>query len=285
MMRSLYNGITGLQTQQQVMAVISDNIANVSTPGFKNATVDFANVLNSSINAASGYSTGTFHINQVGNGARIVGVKYDWAQGSIEASTRVTDLAISGGGFFRLNEDGVYFYSRAGNFNFDIAGNLVNPDELVVQGYDLTGQTLPLPEPPGIAPADINVDLAQYTNISVDDDGVMYAIDTTILPGDPGYGEPVAIWQVALFEFDNIDGLAKLGDNLWAETTESGAAQDGVPGRGNLGEVLPYSVETSNVDIAEEFVSLIVTQRAYDANAKVITTSDEMLQTLVNIKR
>ncbi|MGB5984156.1 MAG: flagellar basal body rod C-terminal domain-containing protein [Desulfobacterales bacterium] len=72
---------------------------------------------------------------------------------------------------------------------------------------------------------------------------------------------------------------------MWGETTESGPATDGVPGRGNLGEVLPYSVELSNVDIAEEFVSLIVTQRAYDANAKVITTSDEMLQTLVNIKR
>jgi flagellar hook protein FlgE len=134
-----------------------------------------------------------------------------------------------------------------------------------------------------VAPADINVDLTRWTNISVDDEGVMYAIDGNLNPGDAGYGEPVAIWQVALFEFDNIDGLAKLGDNLWGETTESGAAADGVPGRGNLGEVLPYSTETSNVDIATEFVNLIVTQRAYDANARVITTSDEMLQTLVNI--
>ncbi|MGB5984157.1 MAG: flagellar hook basal-body protein [Desulfobacterales bacterium] len=239
MMRSLYNGITGLQTQQQSMAVISDNIANVSTPGFKTARADFENVLNSSISAASGYSTGTFHVNQVGNGARIVGVKYDWAQGSIEASSRVTDLAISGGGFFRVNDDGVYFYTRAGSFNFDINGDLVNPDEHVVQGYDLTGQVLPLPEPPGIAPADINVDLATYTNISIDDEGVMYGIDSTLLPGDAGYGEPVPIWQVALFDFDNIDGLSKLGVICGGRPRNPGRPRTVFPGGATWGRCCP----------------------------------------------
>ena len=141
-----------------------------------------------------------------------------------------------------------------------------------------------LPDPPP-DPVDIMIDLDIYKNVNVADDGIFYGVDSTIAPGAAGYGELVPLYQVSLAEFNNNNELGKLGNNLWAETIDSGAAVHGVPGTGDLGNVSPGTLEISNVDLATEFVNMIVAQRAFQANSRVITTSDEMLQELISIKR
>jgi len=278
MMGSLYSGITGLSANKEKMNVIGDNIANTNTPGFKSASLSFANIVNSAVNS------GGFSPNQIGNGVQIAGVNYNWAQGSQEATGNGTDLSISGDGFFIVNDDdGNAFYTRAGNFSFDKDGYLVNPSGYFAQGYDLIANPV-LPDPPP-DPVDIVIDLDRYKSINVDNDGIFNGIDSTIPAGDPGYGEMVPLFQVSLAEFSNNNELTKLGGNLWAETVESGASIHGIPGSGNLGTVTAGSLEISNVDLATEFVNMIVAQRAFQANSRVITTSDEMLQELVQIKR
>ena len=279
MIGSLYSGITGLNANKEAMNVIGDNVANTNTPGFKSASLSFANIVNQTIAVTGGFSP-----NQIGNGVQISGVNYNWNQGSQQATGNNTDLSISGGGFFIVNDaDDNAYYTRAGNFRFDKDGQLVNPSGYIAQGYDLVANPV-LPDPPP-DPVDIVIDLDQYENINVDNDGIFYGIDSTIAEGAPGYGEMVPLFQVSLGEFKNNNELGKLGQNLWAETIESGAVTHGIPGNGNLGNVTPGSLEISNVDLATEFVNMIVAQRAFQANSRVITTSDEMLQELISIKR
>ena len=280
MMGSLYSGITGLRANKEAMNVIGDNIANSNTPGFKSARLSFANVLNQTI----ARNTGDFSHNQIGNGVQIARVNYSWLQGSQETTGNMTDLSISGNGFFIVNDsDGSSYYTRAGNFGFDKDGQLVNPFGYITQGYDLIANPV-LPDPPP-DPVNITIDLDRYKNIYVDQEGIFYGIDSTIAEGDPGYGEQVALYQVSLAEFKNITDLGKLGENLWAATSGSGVASHGTPGSGNFGDVTPGTLELSNVDLATEFVNMIVAQRAFQANSRVITTSDEMLQELISIKR
>lgn len=279
MIGSLYSGISGLNANKEAMNVIGDNVANSNTPGFKSASLSFANIVNQSIAVTGGFSP-----NQIGNGVQITGVNYNWNQGSQQATGNNTDLSISGGGFFIVNDaDDNAYYTRAGNFRFDKDGQLVNPSGYIAQGYDLVANPV-LPDPPP-DPVDIVIDLDQYENINVDNDGIFYGIDSTIAEGAPGYGEMVSLFQVSLGDFKNNNALGKLGQNLWAETIESGAVTHGIPGDGNFGNVTPGSLEISNVDLATEFVNMIVAQRAFQANSRVITTSDEMLQELISIKR
>lgn len=280
MMGSLYSGITGLKANQQAMNVIGDNVANSNTPGFKSGYLSFANIVNQTI----AMNTSGFTPNEIGNGVQVTNVNFNWNQGSQEATGNNTDLSISGVGFFIVqNADDSYFYTRAGNFSFDKDGNLVTPSGHNVQGYNLlTNPVLPDPPPD---PEDIVIDLETYKNVNVADDGIFYGIDSTIAEGQAGYGELVPLFQVSLAEFNNNNELGKLGNNLWAETIDSGAAEHGVPGTGDLGNVSPGTLEISNVDLATEFVNMIVAQRAFQANSRVITTSDEMLQELISIKR
>jgi len=409
MIGSLFTGISGLNANAKGMTVIGDNIANVNTPAFKANYSTFANILNQSLGGSGG--------NEIGRGVDFWGANPLWTQGSLETTSSATDLAISGRGFFMLNEPaGATYYSRAGAFNFDKEGYLVNPDGLIVQGYEVApngtlgiisdivipvggsaphatdeititmnlsadaqdGDTYsttigvvdslgsPVPvtleftydnansewdwiasvpatvsadtatgsiafdangnlDPANCSPVNSNPALA-FTNLlngasdlsfdwvyldntnSTDGSVTGYANpSTTTFITQTGYpagnlqsvsadedgfisgaysnGQVTPLFQIALADFPSLSGMSKMGRNLYGESLSSGQAMPGIPGNGRLGSISPSSLEMSNVDLASEFVKMITTQRAFQANSRVITTSDEILAELINLKR
>jgi flagellar hook protein FlgE len=270
MIGSLYTAISGLKVTNTNLTVIGDNIANVSTPGFKGSQATFANVLNESLASGQGANT-------PGAGVRLWDITEKWEQGSMENTGLATDLAISGPGLFRVVDTAGtnIYYTRAGRFHFDSVGTLVNPDNLIVQGYAITGGT------PAAAASNIVIDPTTYMNVSVGEDGIISAQDRAT-------GVRSDLFQVTLYDFNNLQGLSKKSGNLYTETTASGPpvpANGSASGVNGMGIITPGNLEMSNVDLAEEFSRMIVAQKAFQANAKVITTADEVLTSLINIKR
>jgi len=405
MIGSLFAGISGLNANATAMTVIGDNIANVNTTAFKANRSSFANVLSQSL----GGSTGS----DIGRGVEFWGTSPLWTQGSLENTGSATDLAINGKGFFIVNDaSGSSFYTRAGQFYLDEVGNMVNPDDLIVQGYQIDangnlgnltdisipGERVSPPSPTTTFTFDINLDAGAAagdtysTSQSVFDSlgnaipltltftrgatagnwdvsgsvpapngpvaftgGTTFSFDTsgnlTAPAGDltlditmgngaanmsigwdlvdasgplgdvTGYSSPSnttfqyqdgyasgvlrgisvdesgvvtaaysngqlsPVFQVAMADFPSYEGLTKLGKNLYAASLNSGQPLSGVAGNGRLGSISPMAIEMSNVDLAQEFVKMITTQRAFQANSRVITTSDEILAELINLKR
>lgn len=278
MIGSLFTAISGLNANRDAMTVVGDNIANVNTTGFKSSSMIFANVLNQSL------AGGTEAV--LGSGVQVQGTREQWDQGSLEPTGSTTDLAISGRGMFRLRDSGPtgtdIYYTRAGNFTFDANGYLVSPDDHVVQGYDISAGAVA--QPPAALPVNVQVDLlptSTHRSYSMGEDGVISGVNRTT-------GVREDLWQVSLYDFPNTAGLTKYGGNIYAESSNSGTplvATGGVSGHPGLGKVIPGNLEMSNVDLAREFSNMIVTQKAFQANAKVITTSDEILTALIGIKR
>ena len=408
MIGSLFAGISGLNANATAMTVIGDNIANVNTTAFKGNRSSFANVLSQSLGGSLG--------NDIGRGVEFWGTSALWTQGSLENTGSATDLAINGKGFFIVNDSsGGSFYTRAGQFYLDESGDMVNPDNYVVQGYEIDasgnlgnlgdisipGERVSPPQPTQNFTFDINLDAGAATgatystsqsvydslgnaipltltftktdpavtprtwtvagtvpapngpvaftggtdftfdtsgnlivpagdltvgitmgngasNMSVtwdlvdgsgplgDITGYAAASNTTFQTQD-GYtsgvlrgiavdeegvvtaaysnGQLIPVYQVAMADFPSYEGLSKLGKNLYAESLNSGQPLPGVAGYGRLGSITPMAIEMSNIDLAQEFVKMITTQRAFQANSRVITTSDEILSELINIKR
>lgn len=268
MIGSLYTAISGLGANTDAMTVIGDNIANVSTPGFKGSSTLFANIMNESLGGGSGSNPGA--------GVSVAGISEQWNQGSLEPTGNPTDLAISGRGFFQVREGGAtgtnLYYTRAGNFSFDATGYLINPDGLLVQGYPYTGGVLS-----GTA-ANIQVNTGTHNSISIETDGIITGVNSTT-------GTRENLWQVTLADFSNLQGLSKKGGNLYSESIASGTPTLSTSGNSGVGVINTGNIEKSNVDLASEFTKLIVTQKAFQANAKVITTSDEILTALIQAKR
>ena len=424
MIGSLYAGISGLNANATAMSVIGDNIANVNTTAFKSNSVTFASVLSQSLTGSGG--------NSIGRGVQLGGMSQSWSQGTLESTGNGTDLAINGKGFFMVQDEaGLTYYTRSGGFNFNADGNLVNADNMIVQGYSVdtvnadgtftlgaigdisvtgatsspsatdeiattlnldAGATSTLPDTHtttisvydslgneipltitftknatdrswnvaasipstagtsaaitagGVALASIEFDadgkLASVTNttpaaLTVDpvitltldgftasqaitwslfDSGVSndkvtgYASpSTTSFLNQNGYaagtlqgvavdekgvvtgyftnGELPPLFQIALADFPNYQGLNAIGDSLYSGSRSSGQATPGTAGNGKLGLISSSALEMSNVDLAKEFVKMITTQRAFQASSRVITTSDEILQDLINLKR
>ncbi len=411
MIGAMYTGISGLNANATAMSVVGDNIANVNTVGFKSSRPSFANILSKSVVGSTKQ--------EIGMGTRFWATDPSWVQGSFENTGSPTDLAINGKGLFVLKDNaGASFYTRAGNFNFDKDGNLVNSDGLIVQGYPIddsgalgvitdvnvsatgtspssattqmtlganlntnaavsdsysialniydslgteipltvkftkaasntwdwsatvptrfvgsgneqvgtgrlvfasngslasnngstTNPTISIPLTNGAtAPLGITWDMFSATGTSLGamtqyssdfaytfksqdgyTSGILKEISTDadgIVSGSYSNGEHVPLYQLALADFPSYYGLTKLADTLYQESTASGQPVLGTAGRGTLGAVVPAALEMSNVDLSEEFVRLITTQRAFQANSKVITTSDEMLGDLISIKR
>ncbi len=430
MIGSLYSGISGLKANTSAMAVIGDNIANVSTTGFKASSVSFSNVFSAALGQSS---------MQIGRGVTMSGIAANWNSGTMETTSNVTDLAINGQGMFIVNDSTgtAQYYSRAGQFEFDNQGYLVNQDDFRVQGYpiDAAGNIGPLADidmqagmsvpsatteitmglnldananptalpvssydttvtvydslgnpvdlqfnfariDPPVAPAagaavqwnysvsstTAGVTIAPATmTLGFDTNGALDPGNSTGLttsPSGDGFGHQLTIsglaaaaspmdfvWrfadttglvsdgsvtsyagnsaknsqaqngyptgmlqgvsvdedgfftglysngtmlnfsQIALADFASYSGLLKQGSNLFASSLASGQAVILSPNQGGVGAIAPSSLEQSNVDLATEFVELITTQRAFQANSKVITTSDEVLSDLINIKR
>ncbi len=272
MIGSLYSAISGLDASTEAMSVIGDNIANVSTTGFKSSTTLFANLLNQSMDSGS---------SQPGSGVKVDGLSEQWAQGTLAPTGNATNLAINGSGLFCLEDpsSGQAYYSRAGDFGFDANGYLTNPDGLQVLGYS-TASGYTVNTLPTAAPAVIQVDetaTSNYEDYQMANDGIISGLNKTT-------GARDNLWQVSLNDFPNLQGLTKLGNNVYTESSASGAPilTDGsVSGIGGMGTIGSGNLEDSNVDLATEFTNMIVTEKAFDANAKVITTSNNILTALI----
>jgi flagellar hook protein FlgE len=391
MLRSLYSGISGLRSHQTMLDVTGNNIANVNTAGFKGSSVQFQDTLSQLAQGAGGPQADIGGTNpaQVGLGVQVAGISTNFAQGSAQSTGRATDLMIQGDGFFVTKLGGETLYTRAGAFDFDPQGRLVDPSGALVQGWGaVNGQildggavgtvTLPLgaistavattsATMGGNLPDDATVGTELVRDLSVFDatgdaqnlsltftrtatgwdvsDGAVpaavagtitfangaltsaptitvaggavtldvskltgfAALSTAAISGQDGRkagtlesftmskdgtlvgsfsnGASESVGRVSLATFVNPGGLEKAGSSSYRATFNSGTAELGTPGGAGFGSIVSGALEMSNVDLSQEFTNLIVAQRGFQANARIITTSDEVLQELTNLKR
>lgn len=262
MLRSLFTAATGMSAQQLNVDVISHNLANVNTTGFKKGRAEFQDLIyQTMIQPGAPSDDGTQYPSgiQVGLGVRPVAVAKFFTPGDLVNTGNSLDLAIDGEGFFQVTlPDGTIAYTRAGNLRVDRDGRIVTND-----GY---------PIEPGITvPADA-------TSITIGGDG-------RVTVTQPGTVAPVEIGTIELARFINSGGLKAIGKNLFLETDASGAPTTGTPGTEGRGTIVQGFLEMSNVNIVEELANLIIAQRAFDINSKAVQTSDEMLQTVSALKR
>ncbi len=284
MMRSLFAAISGLRVHQTMLDVTANNIANVNTVGFKGSTVTFKDALSQLQSGASGPSStlGGKNAQQIGLGVQLGAISANMSSGAIQTTNNPFDLAIQGQGFFRTaglvagGGFGTIDYTRAGNFTTDAAGNLVTQDGQFVLGHAVATQG----PPPTFGTTDAKITIpATAKSVSIGQDGVINYIDSTT-------GNSMALAQVTLAKFPNDAGLVKAPGTKYEESPNSGPPVVGVPGDTNgLGTLAPGSLEMSNVDLAAEFTSMIEAQRGFQANGRVISTADQMLQDLVNLGR
>ncbi|MEN8699466.1 flagellar basal body rod protein FlgG [Bacillus infantis] len=307
MLRSMYSGISGMKNFQTKLDVIGNNIANVNTYGFKKGRVIFKDMMSQTISGASGPTAARGGVNakQVGLGAQMAAIDTMHEGGSLQTTNRVLDLAISGDGFFQVGNadatDGFNSinYSRAGNFYMDEDGSLVNSDGLYVVGFaaEQTGgddeETYPVPDDMTGAIEVSEDGVPSYTgngavygpikipsdakSMSIGKDGSVTFVDKA--------GELKWAGKLILAKFPNAGGLEKVGNNMFQQTNNSGAPVLDYAGASGIGTTESGFLEMSNVDLSEEFTEMIVAQRGFQANTKIITTSDEILQELVNLKR
>ena len=281
MINSLYSGITGLNAATQRMGVIGDNVANVNTTAYKGSELTFENMVSQSIGGYTGQ--------EIGGGVMLGDLGYDWNQGTIQGTSNPYDIAIAGSGFFTV-QDPVdttkQYFTRDGSFSFDTAGHLTTSSGMIVQVFavdPVTGKPSATP-PTAMVTDNIVADPTKYNNITVDKDGVYWGKDITT-------GDKTALGQIALVLPKDQSKMAKMSGNLYTNTDGSkidgtqGMYSADIPGAAGLGTVTTSSLEMSNVDIAKEFVNMITAQRAFSASSKVITTSDEILQELISLKR
>ena len=256
---ALWAAKTGLDAQQTRLAVTSNNLANVSTSGFKKSRAVFEDLLYQNVRqvgASTSQDTQAPSGVHLGTGVRVVATEKIYTQGSLSQTGNALDVAIEGRGFFQIQmPDGTTTYTRDGSFQLSAQGQMVTSSGYILQ----PGITIP--------------DGAQ--SITIGRDGV---VSVRIA----GQGSPVQVGQLQLTDFVNPAGLQPLGENLMAETTASGPAQTGTPGSNGLGPVSQGSVEASNVNVVEELVNMIETQRAYEMNSKAISTADQMLEYVNN---
>lgn len=288
MLRSLTSAISGLQSFQQRLDVIGNNIANVNTTGFKSARVGFSDSFSQTLRSSSAGTGGSSGVAamQIGLGVGIQSISNLYTQGALSRTSVGTDLAITNEGFFVVKDpvSTIEYVTRAGDFSVDENGYLVTNGGMRLQGYDdaaLTNIGDIIIDTTGM-PATSDP-LATMDSFAIDGEGkinVNLSDGTQFVRG-----------QLLLQNFSNPQGLMKEGNNLYSGIGSAGplggstSPTPAAPGTNGLGKVQAGALELSNVDLATEFTSLITTQRAYQANARVITTSDEMLQELVNLKR
>lgn len=260
MMRSLWTAASGMMAMQMCIDVTSNNLANVNTTGFKKSRAEFEDLMYQTLKIAGSVTAAGDRIPtglQVGMGVRPVTVHKEFSQGAYQNTGNPLDLAIEGEGFFQVDVNGEFAYTRAGAFKLDNEGRIVTAN-----GYAL--------QPEFIVPQDTQ-------HIVVTERGRISAMDK--------FGEELAGADIPLFTFINPAGLNSIGRNLYLPTEASGEELEGVPGEENVGTIAQAFLEMSNVDMVEEMVKLIIGQRAYEINSKAIQTSDQMLQVANQMKR
>ena len=260
MMPSLWISKTGMEAQQTQLDTISNNLANASTNGYKTAHAVFEDLMYQNLRQAGANSSEQTTLPtglQAGLGTRAVATARSFTQGNLQQSSNPLDIAIRGNGFFEVQmPDGTTGYTRDGSFQVSATGQLVTNN-----GYTVN---------PGIT-------------IPVNAQSVTVGNDGTVTVQLPGQATPQSVGTIQIANFVNPAGLEPKGQNLYGETAASGTPNTGVPGVNGLGSVQQGFVETSNVNVVEELVQMIQTQRAYELNSKSIQTSDQMLQKLASL--
>ena len=260
MINSLWIAKTGMEAQQMQLDVISNNLANVSTNGFKKSHAVFEDLIYQNLRQTGANTTEQSTLPtglQVGLGVRTVATSRNFSQGNLQQTSNNMDMAIQGNGFFQLTmPDGTMGYTRDGAFQIDNQGRLVTSGGLPVAG----GITVP----------------ANATSLTVGQDGAV----SVSVPGSP---TPQGVGTITLTSFINPAGLEPKGQNIYAESASSGQPNAGTAGLNGLGTLMQGFVETSNVNVVQELVTMIQTQRAYEMNSKAIQTSDQMLQKLAQL--
>jgi flagellar basal-body rod protein FlgG len=259
MYSALWVAKTGLDAQQTQLAVISNNLANVNTMGFKKGRAVFQDLLYQNVRQSGAQTSQNTVLPTgyvMGSGVAAVATEKLFTQGNVIQTDNSLDVAIDGRGFFQiLMPDGRMSYTRDGSFKIDDQGRMVNAD-----GYVLD---------PGI-------------NIPENAQSVTIGVDGTVSALTPGSSASTQIGSLQISDFINPSGLQPIGKNLFVETTASGSPQAGTPGQNGLGGLSQGSLESSNVNAVEELISMIETQRAYEMNSKAISTADQMLEFVNN---
>lgn len=252
---ALYVSKTGLSAQDTQLTTVANNLANASTVGFKRDRAVFEDLLYQIQRQPGAQSTEETQLPsglQLGTGVRVAGTQKQFTEGSLQVTNQALDVAIDGRGFLQiLQPDGTIGYTRDGQLHLDGQGQIVTANGLLLQ------------------PA---------VTIPQDAQSITIGTDGTITARLPGNAVPQAIGNVLVADFVNPAGLQAIGSNLFLETASSGNPITGTPGQNGLGELQQGMLENSNVDIVEEMVNMITTQRAYEMNSKVVSTSDQMLQ-------
>lgn len=258
MIPALWISKTGLDAQQTNISVTSNNLANASTVGFKKGRAIFEDLLYQKINQPGGRASADAYLPEglmLGAGAKVVATQKQFGQGDVETTDNSFDLMIQGRGFFEIQlPDGTTAYTRNGQFSKNEEGTIVNSD-----GFPLLPE-MQVPE--------------NATSLTVGRDGqVSVTVGNSRVSQDLG--------QITVTDFINPSGLEPIGDNLFLETTASGAPQQGIGGQDGMGYIRQSMLETSNVKVTEELVNLITAQRVYEMNSKVLTTVDDMMGSLI----
>jgi flagellar hook protein FlgE len=275
MLRSMFAAISGLKAHQVMLDVTANDIANVNTVGYKSSRATFKDSLSQLQRgaAAPGPNQGGANAAQVGLGVQLGSIDNLMSSGSLQNTGNVLDVAIQGEGWFRVANGTppalptAFEYSRAGNFTLNTNGYLVTRDGNYVMGRTTAG---------GAVETYLSIP-AGATNVTVGQDG-----SVNYVPAAGGASVPAG--YLSLAKFANESGLERSSSNRWRSTVSSGAAQVSTPG-GNFGLTISGTVEMSNVDLASQFTNMITAQRGFQANSRIISAGDEVLQDLVNMKR
>jgi flagellar hook protein FlgE len=266
----MFSAISGLRVHQVMLDVAANDIANVNTLGYKGSRTSFKDALNQLQKAAAGATAnlGGTNASQVGLGVQVNAIDNMMQSGAIQSTGNPFDIAIQGDGWFQVTDDPTGFsrvyYTRAGNFTRDVNGDLVTPE-----GYYLVGTAS------GGGNTKITIP-ATVDSVNIGQNG-----DVITVTG----GAPTVVATIRLAKFPNDAGLQRISGNKFIQSNNSGTATMNVPGAGGVGLITPGAVEMSNVDLASEFTNMIIAQRGFQANSRIISSADEMLQELVNLKR
>ncbi|NLY68348.1 MAG: flagellar hook-basal body complex protein [Clostridiales bacterium] len=291
MIRSMYSAVTGLRNHQTMLDVIGNNISNVNTVGFKSSRVLFTDLFYQTIAAATeptaggatggGGQTASGGSNpmQIGYGSAVSTIDMLMTRSGFQQTSRTLDLYISGEGFFVVRDNsGANYYTRVGSLRFNAVGQLVDSNNSFVLGLMGANSTIDSnTDFNSLEIIEIN-NFEDYTSLYIDREGRIRATDITT-------NSIVTLGRIAMATFPNNEGLSQEGNMYFAETPASGGPILSQAGSATVGELVSGGLEMSNVDLTKEFTDMIIAQRGFQANSRVITTSDQVLEELVNLKR
>jgi flagellar hook protein FlgE len=289
MIRGMYSAISGLKAHQTLLDVTANNLANVNTVGYKASRATFSDSLSQQVRGASGGTADTAGTNglQVGLGVKVASVDNLVGPSSTQMTGNALDVALQGEGWFTVARGtptgpapaaGTFSFTRAGAFTTTAAGHLTTQEGLYVMGYPAAAGGGPNTT---AAPSYITLPNGA-SDVTVGADGAVSYIDHS---GGANDGTRQTAGYLTISRFANQAGLQRAGGSTWTATANSGVPETGTPGTDGNGTVMAGALEMSNVDLASEFTTMISAQRGFQANSRVISTADEMLQDVVNMKR